>query len=151
MTCDIVALVRNQPDVRTVVEGMVAFGEQLEQRDVAGGITQLYDGTGRLLVSIEVPVLVKVAGEVARLLGSDQAARVEPPLWWVDVRAAAGMPDAERIAKKFADDLVHWQGGAVWTSAVGGPPSTPRPPAPPPGPAGPPNGRPVPPAPGESR
>ena len=63
MTCDIVALVRNQPDIRTVVEGMMAFGEQLEQRDIAGGITQLYDPSGRLLVSIEVPVLVKVAGE----------------------------------------------------------------------------------------
>jgi hypothetical protein len=40
-------------------------------------------------------VLVKVAGEVARLLGSDQAARVEPPLWWVDIRAAAGLPDGK--------------------------------------------------------
>jgi hypothetical protein len=115
MTCDIVALVRNQPDVRTVIEGMVAFGERLEQRDVTGGVTQLYDPAGRLLVSIEAPILVSVAGEVARLLGSDQAARVEPPVWWVDIRAAASLPDAERIARKFADDLVHWQGGAVWT------------------------------------
>jgi hypothetical protein len=121
MTCDIVALVRNQPDVRTVIEGMVAFGEQLEQRDVAGGVTQLYDPAGHLLVSIEVPVLVRVAGEVARLLGSDQAARVEPPVWWVDIRAAASLPDAERIARRFADDLVHWQGGAVWTGDVGTP------------------------------
>ena len=129
MTCDIVALVRNQPDVRTVIEGMVAFGEQLEQRDVAGGVTQLYDPAGRLLVSIEVPVLVNVAGKVGRLLGSDQAARVEPPLWWVDIRAAAGLPDAERIARKFADDLVHWQGGAVWTGDGEGAPR-PRPPAP---------------------
>ena len=115
MTCDIVALVRNQPDVRAVVDGMVAVGERVEPRDVSGGVTQLYDAAGRLLASIEVPVLVKVAGEVARLLGSDQAARVEAPLWWVDIRAAAGLPDAERIARKFAEDLVHWQGGAVWT------------------------------------
>jgi hypothetical protein len=120
MTCDIVALVRNQPDVRTVIDGMVAVGERLEPREVAGGVTQLYDATGRLLVSIEIPVRVAVPGEVARLLGTDQAARVEPPLWWVDIRAAAGLPDAERIARKFADDLVHWQGGAVWTSAPRG-------------------------------
>jgi hypothetical protein len=115
MTCDIVALVRNQPDVRTVIDGMVAFGERLEPRDVAGGVTQLYDASGRLLVSIELPVPVNVPGEVARLLGSDLAGRVEPPLWWIDIRAAPGLPDAERIARKFADDLVHWQGGAVWT------------------------------------
>lgn len=129
MTCDIVALVRNQPDIRTVIEGMVAFGEQLEQRDVAGGVTQLYDSAGRLLVSIEVPILVKVAGEVARLLGSDQASRVEPPLWWVDIRAAADLPDAERIARKFAEDLVHWRGGAIWTGDVGTSPAPHRPPA----------------------
>ncbi|HEX6471531.1 MAG TPA: hypothetical protein VF069_20690 [Streptosporangiaceae bacterium] len=120
MTCDIVALVRNQPDVRTVIDAMVAVGERLEPREVAGGVTQLYDPAGRLLVSIEIPVRVAVPGEVARLLGADQEARVEPPLWWVDIRAAAGLPDAERIARKFADDLVHWQGGAVWTSAPWG-------------------------------
>jgi hypothetical protein len=120
MSCDIVALVRNQPDVRTVIDGMVAVGERLEPRDVSGGVTQLYDAAGRLLVSIEIPVLVAVPGEVARLLGSDQATRVEPPVWWVDIRAAAGVPEAERIARKFADDLVHWQGGAVWTPAPHG-------------------------------
>jgi hypothetical protein len=117
MTCDFVALVRNQPDIRNVIDGMVAFGERVEPREVSG-VTQLYDPAGLLLVSIEIPVLVQVPGEVARLLGSDQAARVEPPLWWVDVRAAAGLPDAERIARKFADDLVHWQGGSVWTGSV---------------------------------
>ena len=127
MTCDIVALVRNQPDVRAVIEGMVAVGERVEPRDVSGGVTQLYDPAGRLLASIEIPVLVKVAGEVARLLGSDQAARVEPPLWWVDIRAAVGLPDAERIARKFAEDLVHWQGGTVWTgiAPAGAPPGFP--------------------------
>jgi hypothetical protein len=119
VTCDIVALVRNQPDIRTVIDGMVSMGERLEPRDVSG-VTQLYDSAGRLLVSIEIPVLVRVAGEVARLLGSDQAARIEPPVWWVDIRAAAGLPDAERIARKFADDLIHWQGGAVWTGAAPG-------------------------------
>lgn len=131
MTCDIVALVRNQPDVRTVIDGMVAFGEQLERRDVTGGVTQLYDSSGRLLVSIEVPVLVKVAGEVGRLLGSDQETRAEPPMWWVDVRAAPGLPDAARIARKFADDLVHWQGGVVWTGDLAPPQPPPQPPPPP--------------------
>jgi hypothetical protein len=105
MTCDIVALVRNQPDIRNVIDGMVAFGERVEPREVSG-VTQLYDPAGRLLVSIEIPVLVQVSGEVA------------PPLWWVDIRAAVGLPDAERIARKFADDLVHWQGGSVWTGSV---------------------------------
>ncbi|MBC6460524.1 hypothetical protein [Actinomadura sp. HBU206391] len=114
LTCDIVALVRNQPDVRTVIDGMLAFGEELRMHELEGGITHLYDPTGRLIVSIEVPVLINVPGEVERLLGPELSGRVGVPVWWVDVRAAADLPEAERIARRFADDLVHWRGGTVW-------------------------------------
>lgn len=118
MTSDIVALVRNQPDISTVVEGMVAFGEALEARDAGDGVVHLHDSEGRLVVSIEAPELVRVPGEAERLLGAEVAGRVRPPIWWVEVRAAAGVPDARRIARKFADDIVHWQGGAVWAGRV---------------------------------
>jgi len=114
VTCDIVALVRNQPDVRTVIDGMLAFGEDVRMNELDGGVTQLYDPEGRLIVSIEVPVLVHVPGEVERLLGPELAGRVGSPVWWVDVRAAADLPEADRIARRFADDLVHWRGGTVW-------------------------------------
>lgn len=115
MTYDIVALVRNQPDVRTVIDGMLAFGELLQSSELDGGATRLYDARGKLLVSIEAPVLVNVPGEVERILGIELPGRVGPPVWWVDVRAAADLPDATRLARKFAGDLVHWQGGMVWT------------------------------------
>lgn len=114
MTSDIVALVRHQPEIFTVVEGMIAFGESLEPRDVGDGAFHLYDAEGRLAVSIETPELLHVQGEVERLLGSEIAQRVQAPIWWVDVRAAAGVLDAGRLARRFADDMVHWQGGVVW-------------------------------------
>lgn len=119
MTCDIVALVRNQPDVHTVIDGMLAFGEPLRAEHPEGGVTQLYDSEGRLLVSIEVPVLVNVPGEVERMLGAELSGKIGPPVWWVDVRAAVDAPDAGRIARRFADDLVHWQGGVVWAGETG--------------------------------
>lgn len=120
MTSDIVALVRHRPEISTVVEGMIAFGESLKSYDAGDGAFHLYDAGGRLAVSIETPQLVQVRGEVDRLLGPEMADRVRVPIWWVDVRAAAGVPDAARIARKFADDMVHWQGGAVWPEPPGG-------------------------------
>lgn len=114
MTCDLVALVRRQPDVHAVVDGLVAMGEPLDVRGGDPDPTLLYDPEGRLLASIEAPVLVSVAGEVRRLLGADIAAQVTPPVWWVDVRAVADLPDGMRVARRFTDALVHWQGGTVW-------------------------------------
>ena len=119
MTSDVIALVRNEPDIPTVVEGMIAFGEALRMREAGPGARHLYDLEGRLLVSIEAPELVRVPGEVERLLGAEMAGKVRLPAWWVEVRAAAGMPEARRIARRFAEDIVHWQGGAVWPPEEG--------------------------------
>jgi hypothetical protein len=119
VTCDIVALVRNQPDVHTVIDGMLAFGQDLRPRELDGGVTHLYDPGGRLLVSIEAPVFVQVPGEVERMLGSDLSGRLGTPVWWVDVRACADVPEAARMARRFADDLVRWLGGLVWDAEEG--------------------------------
>ncbi len=119
MTSDVIALVRNEPDIPTVVEGMIAFGEELRMREAGPGARHLYDLQGRLLVSIEAPELVRVPGEVERLLGPEMGGRVRLPAWWVEVRAAAGMPDARRVARRFAEDIVHGQGGAVWPPPPG--------------------------------
>src|SRR5918992_2912811 len=114
MSKDLVALLRAMPDVRAVVGGMVTAGRDLRVRQAAGGaVIQLCDAGGRPLVSIEVPVLVQVPGEVERLLGPEMAAEVEPPLWWVEVRATE-RDGADRIARDFAADLVGRLGGVMW-------------------------------------
>jgi len=114
MSSDLVALVRRRPDVHAVADGMIAMGEPLELRGGEPEPTRLHDSEGRLLVSIEDAIQVAVQGEIGRLLGAEFAARVVTPVWWVDVRAVADMPEALRIARKFADSLVHWLGGTVY-------------------------------------
>ncbi|GAA3969141.1 hypothetical protein GCM10023085_59330 [Actinomadura viridis] len=114
MSSDLVVLARREPDVYAVADGLVALGEPLEV--VGGGLqaVRVRDAGGRVLVSVEEPVLVETPGEVARLLGPAAAQRVAAPVWWVDVRAVADVPDAVRLARRFADALVHWTGGTVW-------------------------------------
>ncbi|WP_225992400.1 hypothetical protein [Actinomadura montaniterrae] len=114
MSSDLVALVRRRPDVHAVADGMIAMGEPLELRGGEPEPTLLYDAEGRLLVAIEDPVQVSVQGEIGRLLGAEFAARVVAPVWWVDIRAVADVPDAPRVARTFADSLVHWLGGTVY-------------------------------------
>lgn len=113
MTYDVVAVVGAMPDVRAILAGMVAAGEDLLVDETAdGGIIQLSDEEGNPIVSIEVPVLIQVAGEVERLLGVRED-RV--PIWWVEARATA-RDGADGIARSFADELVRRLGGTVWTS-----------------------------------
>ncbi|GLZ14650.1 hypothetical protein Acsp04_48850 [Actinomadura sp. NBRC 104425] len=115
MSRDLVAVVRRPPDVRAVVDGLVALGVPVEVRGGDPAATRLYDSAGRLIVSIEAPVPVAVPGEIRRLLGDEFAGRLASAdrLWWVDVRAAADVPEGPRVARRFADALVHWLGGAV--------------------------------------
>jgi hypothetical protein len=111
MSTDLIALVRRRPDVYAVADGLIAMGEPLELRGGEPEPTRLYDGEGRLLVSIEDPVMVTVHSEIARLLGPEFASRVSAPVFWVEVRAVGDLPDATRIARKFTDALVHYVGG----------------------------------------
>ncbi|MFI0350655.1 hypothetical protein [Actinomadura sp. 9N407] len=114
MSSDLVALVRREPDVYAVADGLVAMGEPLELLGGEFQAVRVRDAGGRVLVSIEDPVLVEAPGEVARLLGRPAAERFGSPVWWVDVRAVADVPDAARVARRFAEALVHYAGGTVW-------------------------------------
>lgn len=113
VTYDVVALIREPPDQRAVLDALGAVGEELLV-DVLehGGVIQLCDAEGGTLLSIEEPVLIQVRGEAERLLGP-VAAGLDPPLWWVEARAAErdGARDRARV---FAGALVAGLGGVVW-------------------------------------
>jgi hypothetical protein len=121
---DVVALVPVMPDVADVLAGMLAAGPELGVRPVQlGPVVQLCDEAGRPLVSIELPVLVQVPGEVERLLGPELAGRVQVPVWWVEARAPsarAGARDPGALARRFADALAERLGGLVWPLEDGG-------------------------------
>ncbi len=120
MTYDVIALARHAPDPRTIVAGMMAAGEQLRVREAANGaIIQLCDDDGRPLVSLETPVLVQVPGELDRLLGPGWSDRLGLPVWWLEARAPSGHPEAEALARRFADEVARRLDGEVWPTVDG--------------------------------
>jgi hypothetical protein len=120
VTRDLVALLPAVPEVADVAAALRAAGERFRVRQAAeGSVIQLCDDQGRPLVSIEVPVLVQVPGEVERLLGPEAAGRLAPPLWWVELRAPSAREGAERLGRRFAETLAARCGGVVWPPEPG--------------------------------
>lgn len=116
MTYDLVALVDGRPSSDDVLAGLAAAGDDLGVRAVSGGaVIQLCDEQDNPLVSIELPLLVQVPGEVERMLGA-AVGTVETPAWWVEIRASA-RDGARELAESYADTLISRLGGKVWTSA----------------------------------
>lgn len=115
MSTDVVALTKDRPDVGAVLEGLGARLQLPMAVSAHGGACRVYDGAGRLVVHIPEPVLIGVPGEIERLLGG--GVQAAPPVWWVDIRAAADLADAARIARACAEELVARHGGAIWTGA----------------------------------
>ena len=71
MTYDLVALVDGRPSSADVLAGLAAAGEELGVRAVSGGaVVQLCGEDNLPLVSIELPLLIQVPGEVERMLGT---------------------------------------------------------------------------------
>jgi hypothetical protein len=119
MTYDVIALTRRTPDPRAIVAGMRAAGDQLRVREAANGaVIQLCDDEGRPLVSLETPVLVQVPGEIDRLLGPGYGDRLGLPVWWFEARAPSGRPEAEALARRFADEVARRLDGLVWPPAA---------------------------------
>ncbi|MCZ9338255.1 hypothetical protein NGM37_10750, partial [Streptomyces sp. TRM76130] len=112
MTKDVIALTPSMPDVRTLLAGLYAGGPDLRVGTTAdGAVVQLCAPDGRPLVSVEVPLLVQVPGEAARLLGG---AAPDGPVWWTEVRASTAVAEADRLAGSFAGRLTTVLGGTVW-------------------------------------
>ena len=104
MTVDAIALCRERPDLAAALGALPALPVRPLPR---GPLVQLCDGAGPL-VTLEGPVLVRVPGEVERLLGLV----VDGPVWWVEARARdAG---AYGLARRAAQALVDAAGGTVW-------------------------------------
>lgn len=101
MSRDWVVLADREPDVAAV-----AAVSGTEVTDAAWPV-RLFDRDGRLVVSVEEPVFVAVRGEIDRLLGVS----ADRPVWWVDVRAAAGPPEAGTAARGVATALAGRLGG----------------------------------------
>lgn len=115
MTKDVIALTERMPDALSILAGLLAGGPDLRVETAGeGAVVQLCDADGRPLVSIEVPLLLQIPGEAARLLGPGAEFSGDGPVWWVEARAAAGVAQAEQLAGAFAARLTMLLGGRVW-------------------------------------
>ncbi|MFE2326537.1 DUF6177 family protein [Streptomyces sp. NPDC059385] len=115
MTKDVIALTERMPDPLSILAGLLAGGPDLGVDTTGeGAVVQLCDAEGRPLVSIEVPLLLQVPGEAARLLGPGAEPSGDGPAWWIEARAAVGVPRAEELAGAFAARMTMLLGGRVW-------------------------------------
>lgn len=121
MTRDVIALTERMPDAWSVLAGLLSGGPDLRVRTASDdAVIQLCDEEGRPLLSVEAPLLLRVPGEAARLLGVDEKSLGEGPLWWVEARASTAVPAAEPLAGTFAARLAHLLGGRVWPPGAPG-------------------------------
>ncbi|MBT2210798.1 hypothetical protein [Actinomadura sp. NEAU-AAG7] len=118
MSRDLVVLGRVEPGDAAFGAALEAAGEGLLASG-AGGVLRLWDeADGRLVFSVEPPVLVETEGEPARVLGPE-VAHVTPPVWWVEVRAVEDVDGAEVRATRFAAELSLQVDGCLWCDDPG--------------------------------
>ncbi|MFG3282914.1 DUF6177 family protein [Streptomyces sp. NPDC048111] len=114
MTKDVIALTPGMPDTWALLAGLYAGGPGLTvDTGGDGAVVQLCAADGRPLVSLEAPLLMRVPGEVERLLAG-QVRSPELPFWWTEARASTAAPEAERLAGSVAGRLTTLLGGAAW-------------------------------------
>ncbi|MGK5640427.1 DUF6177 family protein [Streptomyces sp. URMC 126] len=118
MTTDVIALTEGMPDPWSIMAALLAGGPEPGVRTAGqGAVLQLCDPDGAPLVSVEAPLRMGVRGEAERLLGVPLA---DGTGWWTEIRAATGVPGAERLARAVAGRLTDLLGGAVWPPDASG-------------------------------
>jgi len=112
---NMVALLKKPLDEEAVAAAMVAAGPDVHATAIGdGGALQLWDREGGQVVAlVEAPILVRVPGELERLLGQE-VAHLEPPIWWLEVHASEEVEGSEVPALRFAAELSLRLDGMVW-------------------------------------
>jgi hypothetical protein len=120
MSMDVVAVATREPDEEAIAGALMAAGPELWMAGgLGGGVIRLLESEGgRLVVFVETPILIRVPGELERLLGP-AFAHLEPPVWWVEVRAMEDVEGAEVAAVRFAAELSLRLEGEVWMDDPG--------------------------------
>ncbi|WP_067485735.1 hypothetical protein [Actinomadura hibisca] len=111
MSRELIALLAEAPEIHDALANTPDLQDKALSISGNTGPVHLFDATGRLLVRLTEPRRVAAPGEAERLLGIPAPC----PHWWVEVRSAATIPQAELLAWLCADALVAKHGGQVWS------------------------------------
>lgn len=105
MPRDVLVLSVTAPDLATFVDVGAEIAPDLRVRTLeAGAVTELVDGTGTAVLSVQTPELVENPHEVARLA---PWTTLTAPVWWTEAWAPWG-PTGDvgvRIVVAFAEAL----------------------------------------------
>ncbi|MFI0444459.1 hypothetical protein [Actinomadura sp. 6N118] len=114
MSREFIVLATDRPHVPLLLERVEIPDGWVPQAETQVGGTQLFDENSRMLVVIRDPFLVEVPGEAERLLGVS----APTPVWWVEMRAAAGSALAAETASRCANVMAELYNGTIWTATI---------------------------------
>jgi hypothetical protein len=130
-TVTVVAL--DEPDQDVVMVSLLAVVPQEYVRQAADStLLEVEDGHGTTMFAVELPRLIRVPGEVSRLLAGASVNAVEgapipsvfsdhpdfadpehQDLWWQEITVRNGIPDGEALGYRLAQNIAVRCRGAV--------------------------------------
>ncbi|KOX15972.1 DUF6177 family protein [Nocardiopsis sp. NRRL B-16309] len=116
MSHDVIALLAESPDRRSLLDALAQAGPKLRVRLVAeGAVVQLRDGSGRLVLAVQAAQRLAVSSEADRLLADGVSDDLPAQPYWVEARGAElDDTDTTGMARRFARHLVERHGGTLW-------------------------------------
>lgn len=116
MSHDVILLLPESPDRRSLLDALVAAGPTLRVRMVAEGtVVQLRDDDERLVVAMQAAQRLAVSAEADRLLSDGVSDDLPAQPLWVEIRGTELEDvDTAAVARRFAQHLVDKHGGLLW-------------------------------------
>jgi hypothetical protein len=115
---DVIALLAESPDRRSLLDALAQAGPKLRVGLVAEGtVIQLRDDSGRLVLAVQAAQRLAVSSEADRLLADGVSDDLPAQPLWVEARGAElgdGDTDTAGMARRFARHLVERHGGTLW-------------------------------------
>src|SRR5699024_8464518 len=113
---DVILLLPESPDRRSLLDALVAAGPTLRVRMVAEGtVVQLRDDDERLVVAMQAAQRLAVSAEADRLLHDGVSDDLPAQPLWVEIRGTE-LEDVDTAtpARRFAQHLIDKHGGVLW-------------------------------------
>ncbi|MEV2278232.1 DUF6177 family protein [Nocardiopsis sp. NPDC049922] len=116
MSHDVVALLSQPPDRRSLTRAMVEAGPGLRVRLVAeGALVELRDDDGRIVAALQAAQRLAMSAEADRLLADGVSDDLPAEPYWVEAHGA-GVRDADTagMVRRFARYLADEHDGVLW-------------------------------------
>jgi hypothetical protein len=124
MTADLVVLSQSVPDSAAILTTLAAVAPELRVDTSIESVLQLRDEHGRLVVSVEAPSTIAVAGEAERLLGCSAPSASSAPYFWTELRSIQRPGVAAVLAQSLAAQFLGIVSDGIAPSQTAAPEAT---------------------------